>query len=144
MTLFTSGYEGETINFFLHKLLTRQIKTVIDIRQNPFSRKEGFSKQSLSKYLTYSGIKYYHFRELGTPEPLRNYLAEKGDYEKFFELYKSFLPEFRDSLDDLVDMGTKEEICILCFEKDPHFCHRTVVAELLKEYSGKKIQIVHL
>lgn len=144
MTLFTSGYEGQTVNSFINKLTKQHIKALVDIRVKPLSRKPGFSKTILSNLLKKAGIKYYHFQELGTPEPLRKFLARKGDYISFFEQYKMFLPEYRDSLDDLVDIGKKKQVCIMCFEKDPHYCHRKVVADLLNEYSGQAIQIVHL
>lgn len=142
--LFTTGYQGETIKQFINKLLEEKIEAVIDIREKPYSRKPGFSQKPLSSILNYSGIQYLHFQELGTPSPLRDFLATKKDYKTFFEKYKEFLPEFRESLDDIVDIGTNKKICIMCFEKDPHFCHRKIVAELLKEFSGKNIQIVHL
>lgn len=142
--LFTTGYQGETIKDFIHKLIEEKIEAVIDIRENPYSRKPEFSQKPLSNILHRSGIQYLHFQELGTPTPLRSFLAAKKDYNTFFEKYKSFVPEFRESLDDLVDIGTEKKICIMCFEKDPHFCHRKIVAELLKEFSGKNIQIVHL
>lgn len=144
MTLFTSGYEGQTVNSFISRLTQKHIHALVDIRIKPFSRKPGFSKNMLSTLLKKAGIQYYHFQELGTPEPLREFLAQEGDYDSFFKQYKAFLPEFRDSLDDLVDIGKKKKVCIMCFEKDPHFCHRKVVAELINEYSGENIQIVHL
>ena len=144
MTLFTSGYQGETVTSFIRKLMGEHIRAVIDIRQKPFSRKPGFSKNSLDGFLKESGIKYYHFQELGTPEPLRNFLAQGGSYNIFFRQYKSFLPEYRDSLDDIVDIGSQQKVCIMCFEKNPHSCHRKVVVELLKEYAGKDIEVVHL
>ncbi|MFA5135879.1 MAG: DUF488 domain-containing protein [Patescibacteria group bacterium] len=144
MTLFTTGYQGETISYFIKKLQEEKIDAIIDIRENPFSRKPGFSGKVLSKKLTASGVKYYHFQELGTPKPLREDLALKGNYGVFFENYRNYLLEYKDSLDDLIDIGSNKRICLMCFEKDPHLCHRKVVAELLSEYSGKKITVVHL
>src|SRR3989344_9072610 len=138
MTVFTSGYQGETIFGFLDKLASEGINAVVDIRQRPFSRKPGFSKKSLQENLKKVGIDYYHFQELGTPEPLREFLANKGDYESFFERYKSFIVEYEDSLHDIAGMGTKRKICILCFEKDPHQCHRKIVTEALSSFSAQR------
>jgi len=144
MTVYTTGYQGENVHNFIHKIIEENIGAIIDIRENPFSRKPGFSKTPLSKKLHNAGVDYYHFQELGTPKPLRNFLAEKGDYEVFFQNYRNYLREFRDSLDDLIDIGSKKRICLMCFEKDPHTCHRKIVAELIREYAGRQIDVIHL
>ena len=144
MTLFTTGYQGQNVNNFIQNLTREHIGVIIDIRENPFSRKPGFSKDELSKKLSSAGLEYFHFQELGTPKPLRNLLAEKGNYEVFFQDYRNCLREFRDSLEDLIDIGSKKQICLMCFEKDPHTCHRKVVAELIKEYAGKQVDVIHL
>lgn len=129
---------------FIKKLCDQGINAIVDIRENPFSRKPGFSKNPLEKHLKQAGINYYHFQELGTPKPLRKFLTDYNDYETFFSRYKAFLPEFQDSLDDIIDMGSKKNICLLCFEKDPHFCHRKIVADYIKESAGTEIKVVHL
>jgi len=144
MTLYTTGYQGQNVAGFISSLAKKDIGAIIDIRENPVSRKTGFSKSALSTKLRDAGVEYYHFQELGTPKPLRNYLSEKGDYGVFFQNYRNYLREFRDSLDDLIDIGSKKRICLMCFEKDPHTCHRKIVAELIKEYAGKKVDVVHL
>jgi len=144
MTLYTTGYQGQNVIDFIAGLSQKDIGAIIDIRENPVSRKPGFSKSALSTKLRDAGVEYYHFQELGTPKPLRNYLSEKGDYEVFFQNYRNYLREFRDSLDDLIDIGSKKRICLMCFEKDPHTCHRKIVAELIKEYAGKNVDVVHL
>jgi len=142
--LFTAGYQGESISGFINKIKSYNIDAVIDIRENPISRKPGFSKGKLAKHLRSSNIQYLHFKELGTPKPLRHFLADQQDYQIFFEEYKAFLPEFRDTIDDIVEIGANKKICLLCFEKDPHYCHRQVVAELIKEYAGKEVKVIHL
>ena len=43
-TLFTLGYEGLTIKPFIARLQTAQMKTVVDVRELPLSRKKGFFK----------------------------------------------------------------------------------------------------
>jgi uncharacterized protein (DUF488 family) len=142
--LFTTGYEGQTIQNFIKKILSEHIETIIDIRENPNSRKPGFSKNIFRKQLGTAGVGYYHFQELGTPKPLRKFLSDNQDYEKFFEEYKAFLPEFQDAIDDIVEIGSQKRICLLCFEKDPHFCHRKVVAELISYYTGRDIAVIHI
>ena len=43
-TLFTLGYKGLTIEAFIARLQAAQVKTVVDVRELPLSRKKGFFK----------------------------------------------------------------------------------------------------
>ena len=143
--LFTTGYQGQSIKEFINKLLASKINAIVDIRENPVSRKPGFSKNKLQKKLNVAGIDYYHFQELGTPKPLRNFLVMSQNYDRFFEEYSQFLPEFQDALDDIVEIGSSNKrICLLCFEKDPHLCHRQIVAKVISLYTGKEIEVIHI
>jgi uncharacterized protein (DUF488 family) len=58
--LFTIGYEGITIEHYLNTLIKNGIQVLCDVRNNPLSRKFGFSKSSLQKYLGNIGIEYIH------------------------------------------------------------------------------------
>lgn len=142
--LFTVGYQGDQVQDFIDKLKKLKIKAVVDVRENPISRKPGFSKLELNKELEKEGIHYLHYKELGTPRPLRNFLAHSQDYDAFFSAYKDYLSEFEDSLDDLVELGTKEKICLLCFEKDVKHCHRKVISDYLENRHQTNINITHL
>lgn len=142
--LFTVGYQGGKISDLIQQLKKLKIKAVVDVRENPVSRKPGFSKFQLNKELEEKGIHYLHYQELGTPRPLRDYLINNQDYDSFFSRYKSYLSEYNDSLDDLVELGTKEKICLLCFEKDAAYCHRKVITDYLMEKHQENITITHL
>lgn len=143
--LFTTGYQGQSIKEFINKLLASKINAIVDIRENPVSRKPGFSKNKLQKTLDNAGIDYHHFQELGTPKPLRNFLTDSQNYDKFFEEYSQFLPEFQDALDDIVEIGSNNKrICLLCFEKDSLYCHRKIVAKVISLYTGKEIEVIHI
>ncbi len=49
---YTAGYEGESIEAFLQKLLKAGIDRIVDVRNNPVSRKYGFSKGTLDSLCT--------------------------------------------------------------------------------------------
>ncbi len=142
--LFTVGYQGNKVSDLIQKLKKLKIKAVVDVRENPVSRKPGFSKLQLNNELEKEGIHYLHYQELGTPRPLRDYLINNQNYDSFFSKYKNYLSEYEDSLDDLVELGTKEKICLLCFEKDVMHCHRKVITDYLTEKHQKNITITHL
>lgn len=142
--LFTVGYQGDKVSDLIQKLKQLKIKTVVDVRENPVSRKPGFNKLQLNNELRKEGIHYLHYQELGTPGLLRDYLMHNKDYDSFFAKYKDYISEYKDSLDDLVELGTKEKICLLCFEKDVRQCHRKVITDYLTEKHQTNINITHI
>ena len=60
LTLFTLGYDGLTIDAFIARLQAAQVKTVVDVRELPLSRKKGFSKTAFCTALATHGIAYLH------------------------------------------------------------------------------------
>jgi hypothetical protein len=45
--LLTTGYAGHNLESFLAKLREHDVEVVVDVRQNPVSRKKGFSRSTL-------------------------------------------------------------------------------------------------
>ncbi len=66
-TVYTAGYEGESIDRFLQKLLKAGIEQILDVRSNPMSRKYGFSRKTLSGLSEKLDMEYVHLPELGVP-----------------------------------------------------------------------------
>ena len=62
------GYEGADLEGFLGTLLARGVRTVVDVRLTPISRKPGFSKRRLAAALAELGIDYVHLPALGNPK----------------------------------------------------------------------------
>lgn len=143
--VFTTGYEKRDIFGFVENLQRHNIKTLIDVRELPISRKTGFSKSKLTEYLHNSNIKYIHIRELGSPKALRTQLYEDSNYEVFFKGYRKYLKSKIDIVEDLYhELITNELCCIMCYERNPSQCHRTVVAEKIKDIDGNGLIITHI
>lgn len=140
-TLFLTGYEGETLKDFLEKLEKNKVTSVIDVREVPLSRKNGFSKDSLERVLTSKKIKYDHIPELGSPSHMRKSLHETGDYLSFFEAYRKYIKTEKNKIADVERIVSKEKNpVLLCFEKITDLCHRTILAsEILKDRPNLKI-----
>ena len=49
----------------------------------------------------------------------------------------------RPKKENVIEQGVLEDACLLCSEDKPHYCHRRLVAEYLREYWGN-IEIEHL
>lgn len=141
MTIFTIGYEGTTMDAFLAALKAAGVEQVIDVRALPLSRRPGFSKNSLAATLRDAGIGYVHLKALGTPKPGRD-AAKKGDWRTMESVYAGQLelPEAQAEAAKMRSLAAEKRSAVLCFERDPHHCHRTM---LLRE-EGEGAEVVDL
>lgn len=128
MKLFTIGYEGATLPDFIATLQTAGVKRVIDVRAVPLSRKPGFSKNILATGLREAGIDYVHLKALGTPPEGRE-AARKGNHAKLEAVYAGQLelPEAIMQAAQMLDLAQEKPSALLCFERDPGACHRTLL-----------------
>lgn len=129
--VYTIGYEGLTTDSFIETLKKNAIEQVLDVREIPISRKPGFSKSKLTDVLGKVGISYVHIKELGSPKEIREKLQETKDYETFFFKYRNYLGTHFYLIQDAWELVTEKKTCLLCFEKKPSECHRSVIAEYL-------------
>lgn len=143
--LFTTGYEGLTIDAYIHKLISNNIKLVVDVRKNPLSMKYGFSKTKLKNYLEKAGINYQHLPELGIISKLRKNLKSSQDYEELFSQYESdTLPENEDALKKIIQLLKQfNRITLTCFEADHKSCHRHKISDWLTDNSLID-QVIHI
>ena len=140
--IFTIGYEGATIDAFLDTLAEAGVKTLVDVRAVPLSRKPGFSKRSLAAALAEHGIAYRHLQRLGTPAEGRN-AARAGQTAKMREIYLGHLeaPDAQAEMAMLADQARESPSALLCFERQPVDCHRSVLLEVL---DGADLEVEHL
>jgi uncharacterized protein (DUF488 family) len=140
--IYTIGYEGTDIDRFIATLKAVGVKTLVDIRAVALSRKKGFSKSHLKVRLNIEGIAYEHLIELGDPKPGRD-AARAGRYTEFRQIYTRHLDKAEPmaALRELAQIVRATPTCLLCFERDPTTCHRSIVADRLK---SKGTQILDL
>jgi uncharacterized protein (DUF488 family) len=129
--VFTIGYQSHTVASIIDVLHKHRIDLLIDVRQNPSSRKPGFSKRGLDKQLSSSGIDYVHFPCLGTPPAIRRYYFQSGQIELALKRYEKYLESKGACLQSLVDFASDRRCCLLCLESCYTTCHRSVIAEKL-------------
>lgn len=142
-SLLTIGYEGSTLADFLETLRLASVKTVIDVRDLPLSRKAGFSKNALSEALQECGIAYLHLKELGDPKEGRD-AARAGEFDEFRRIYRARLKSSaaRAELKEAVGIASKGTSCLLCYERDPKMCHRSMVAKSMCDLA--EFRLIHL
>lgn len=142
--LYTIGYEEQDIVTFTNKLKKEGIEYLIDVREQPLSRKAGFSKNSLSQILEKRNIKYVHFKELGSPKDIREKFKADLDSEYFFNQISHYLEGQKDAIEKAYAYLAEGICCLMCFERFHFDCHRKVVAEKIKERDGNGLQIKHI
>ncbi|MBI4182551.1 MAG: DUF488 domain-containing protein [Proteobacteria bacterium] len=136
-TLSTIGYEGASLDGFVAALKEAGIATLIDVREVPWSRKRGFAKPQLAAALDEAGIDYVHLKGLGTPKPGREAARARRieDWRAIFARHME-TPEFAADLARAAAIARESSSCLMCMERDPARCHRTLVAERLAREHG--------
>jgi uncharacterized protein (DUF488 family) len=130
----TIGYEGAKLRDFIAVLQAKDVTCLVDIRDRPSSRIEGFSKSPLSAALERVGIRYIHLRSLGDPKEGRD-AARRGDVREFERIFRKHLAREEGQLElkTVFTEATKGEVCLMCFERSPIHCHRKIVIEAMLE-----------
>ncbi|MBE7210295.1 MAG: DUF488 domain-containing protein [Gluconacetobacter diazotrophicus] len=138
--LFTIGYEEARFDEVRTALRAAGVQLVIDVRAIASSRRAGFSKRLLAEELAEAGIGYEHLRDLGTPKPGRD-AARRGDISGMERVFRAHMAEPA----ALFALGTASErartgrACLLCFERDHRFCHRRLVADMIRAGKGQAV-----
>ncbi|GIL38094.1 DUF488 family protein [Roseiterribacter gracilis] len=141
-TICTIGYEGVTLPAVIGALRAANVSVLVDVRAVAASRRPGFAKSQLSAGLAEAGISYLHLRDLGTPAAGRA-AAKAGRHAEMHRVFEQHLAgvEAQAALGELqkiVAGGTRA--CLLCLERDPSHCHRSLVVEALGERIKLDIQ----
>jgi len=142
--ILTIGYEQTPSAVFLNEVSAARVDLLVDVRAIAASRRPGFSKRQLAAGLDERGIGYLHLRGLGTPKEGR-LAARAGKIDELFAIYAAHLqtPQAREQMDELTAMvRSGRRICLLCYERDAHRCHRQWIAEEIERRTGT--QTAHL
>ena len=142
-TLYTIGYGNLEIIRFIQLLKNNNIQVLCDIRSHPYSKfSPEYSQDVLESSLKKHSIKYIFMgNELGgrTDDPNCYDQNHQIDYEKYAET-----EVFKKGLERLLDGIEKYKIVLMCSEKDPERCHRSLlVARFLKEKHSNIKHIHH-
>jgi uncharacterized protein (DUF488 family) len=140
------GYEQSEPEDYLRRLKKHNVSVVVDVRDVALSRKRGFSKNQLRESLAEAGIEYIHLQTLGAPKELRDDLRAGGSWWTYVKQYTSKVLSRRgEDIDLLIDLATRERISLLCFEREPRECHRSLVAdEMVKRGNGRNLLVEHI
>ena len=140
-TLYTIGYEGASLPDFIATLHGAGVRHVLDVREVPQSRRPGFSKNVLAAALEAEGISYSHMKALGDPKEGRE-AARRGDHDEFVQIFEAHLStrEAGEALMAAAETVALKPTTLLCYERDPKTCHRTIVGARIKDVCSFNVQ----
>jgi uncharacterized protein (DUF488 family) len=137
--LFTIGHSVHELDEFLKLLAMHRIDAIGDVRSSPFSaRLQQFNREYLSKQLEQAKIKYVFLgEELGARR------SEREVYEDGVARYDRIAKthSFHTGLGRVMQGAARFRIALMCAEKDPLECHRTI---LVCRHLRDKLRIQHV
>ncbi|MDP9370204.1 MAG: DUF488 domain-containing protein [Chloroflexota bacterium] len=143
LAVYTTGYEGVLVEGLMDRLLRAGIERIIDVRNNPISRRYGFHRSSLARIAQSLGIDYRPFPELGIPSSQRADVGDRNGVEALLRSYVAdTLPHQGASLGRLAGVLQESPAVLLCKEADPTMCHRLPLANAVAPLAD--LPIVHL
>lgn len=140
-TVFTIGHSTHTLQHFLSLLKLHSITALCDVRSKPYSRTNPqFNRESLKTALRNHDIAYAFLgRELGArSEDPACYNDGKVQYDRLAQT-----DLFRDGMDRLQEGTKKYRIALMCAEKEPLACHRTILVARHLQALGFEVQHIH-
>jgi len=140
-SLFTIGHSTHALESFLELLRKHGVSAVADVRSAPYSRYcPHFSKDALCRSLGDAGIKYVFLgRELGgRSEDPSCYENGRIRYSRL-----SRRPEFREGIERLKKGASDHRIAVMCAEREPLECHRTILVSPVLEEEGLSVMHIH-
>ena len=139
--LFTIGHSNMDAPSFVKLLQQHRIENVADVRSSPYSQyTPQFNREALQATLKQNGISYVFLGdELGARR------AERECYESGQAVYELIAktPLFNAGLERLLAGAKKFRIALMCAEKDPLTCHRTILVCRNLKIAGLEIQHIH-
>lgn len=140
LTVYTLGHSTHSTEDFIALLKRNAVDAVADVRSHPYSRfNPQFNRETLKSDLKEQGIAYVFLgRELGARSDDPDcYVSGKVQYDRLAQK-----PEFRKGLERVKSGAERMHIALMCAEKDPLDCHRTILVS--RHLAEQGIEIRHI
>jgi uncharacterized protein (DUF488 family) len=150
----TIGVYGFDLRLFIESLAVAEVEAVLDVRQRRGVRGSRYAwanSQRLQAALGDAGLGYRHLKELAPTTELRQ--VQYREDARLGEGKRSrtrLAPEYADryteeildraDLDPIAAAAAETPSALLCVERDPEACHRSLIAERLKRERGFEIE----
>ena len=134
------GHSNHSLEGFLTLLSKHRVSAVADVRSAPYSRfRPHFNRDVLAASLKPHGIDYVFLgRELGgRPDDPECYEGGRVDYERVART-----SGFRDGIARVIGGSIRHRIALMCAEKEPLDCHRTLLVARALDEAG--VAVAHI
>jgi uncharacterized protein (DUF488 family) len=157
MRLVTIGVYGFALEEFLAALRSADVRLLLDVRQRRGVRGPEYAwanSKRLQAALAGAGIAYEHRPDLAPTTELRRLQYAEDDRQGVGKRSRTELaPAYREryiaeildraDLDDVIEALPEEGAgALLCVERDPEACHRSLIAERIAD--EHHIEVTHL
>ncbi len=139
--VYTIGHSNHTAERFVGLLRQHGVTAVVDVRSVPYSRMQPqFDRKSLARDLREHSIAYVFLgRELGGRSD------DPACYENGRVRYQlvAQTKAFREGLERVCAGSKNRRISLMCAEREPLECHRTLLISRELESAGIKVVHIH-
>ena len=140
-TVLTIGHSTHALEAFLALLRLHDATAVADVRCAPYSRfNPQFNREPLAQALGTEGVRYVYLgNELGgRSEDPACYEDGRIRYDRV-----AATESFRSGLARVVDGAARHRIALMCAEKEPLDCHRTLLVSRALHEQGVDVAHIH-
>jgi uncharacterized protein (DUF488 family) len=140
-SVFTVGHSNHPLEYFIGLLRRHAITALADVRSAPYSRTNPqFNREDLKEAIAAAGISYVFLgKELGArSQDPACYEDGKVRYDRLActELFRKGLERVREGSEQF-------RVALMCAEREPLDCHRTILVAKHLAARGFDIQHVH-
>jgi len=139
--IFTIGHSTHPLEKFLSLLLKHEVSVVADVRSSPYSRfNPHFNKDTLARSLKENGIKYVFMgNEFGArADDPSCYINGRVKYSLLAKR-----TQFREGIERLKQGVDDHRIALMCAEREPLECHRTLLVAQALVAEGMTVKHIH-
>jgi uncharacterized protein (DUF488 family) len=155
VTIGVYGFDGES---FLRRLRDADVRLLLDVRQRRGVRGPEYAWANslrLQAALAQAGIAYEHHPELAPTTELRRLQYAEDDRQGVgkrsrHELAPGYIRRYTTEILDRADLTpivsalpSSGTAALLCVERDPEACHRSLIAQRLSERHHVTIEHLH-
>lgn len=137
----TIGHSTHSAEKFLELLGMHHVQVIADVRSSPYSQyNPQFNRETLERFLNDNGIQYVFLGdELGARSD------DPACYEKGRVQYTRLAqtPLFLSGIDRVVRGAAQYRVALMCAEKEPLECHRTLLVGNALAERGENVVHIH-
>ena len=144
-TLYTIGHSTRSLDDLIQTLRAHQIKTLVDIRAFPMSRRlPQFNRDSLAETLPAAGIQYVWMKALGGYR--KKILDESPNIALRNDSFRNYADymlsgEFEQAMEELLRLAEETPTAYMCAERVYFHCHRMLVSDWLVAHGHEVLHI---